>query len=149
MTKIAYNNCFGGFSISDAGVRRYAEIKGITLYPEQPDGAYASLMSAVYWTVPPEEREGKYLADDAFNAAPLEAKTASNAFYFKHTINVRDFYRADPVLIQVIEELGDKANGDCAKLAIAEVPAGTKYRIDEYDGNESVMTVEDYEWQTA
>jgi hypothetical protein len=57
--------------------------------------------------------------------------------------------RADPALAQVVEELGDEANTRFSDLQIADVPAGTKYRIDEYDGNESVMTIDDYEWSIA
>jgi len=57
--------------------------------------------------------------------------------------------RADPVLVQVVEELGDKANGTHARLRIADVPPGTHYRIDEYDGYESVMKIQDYEWKVA
>jgi hypothetical protein len=52
-------------------------------------------------------------------------------------------------LVQVVEQLGDKANGSYAKLFITDVPSGTKYRIDEYDGLESVMTIDDYEWSIA
>jgi hypothetical protein len=47
--------------------------------------------------------------------------------------------RTDPDLIEVIERLGDLANGSCAKLAIAEIPDGASFEIDEYDGNESVV----------
>ena len=54
--------------------------------------------------------------------------------------------RHDPILVQVVEELGDKANGMCAQLAIEEVSGS--YRIDEYDGFESVETPESYEWIT-
>lgn len=50
------------------------------------------------------------------------------------------------MLVQVVEELGDKANGEYAKLRIEEVYGS--YRIDEYDGNESVMTSGDYDWIT-
>lgn len=57
--------------------------------------------------------------------------------------------RADPILVQVVEELGKKAGGGNASLHITEVPAGTWYRIDEYDGYESVMTIDDYEWKVA
>ena len=60
-----------------------------------------------------------------------------------------DIERTDPILVQVVEELGERANGMCARLYIADVPAGTKYRIDEYDGSESVMTIDDYDWRTA
>lgn len=57
--------------------------------------------------------------------------------------------RDDPVLVQVVEELGAGASGRHARLGIAELPAGTLYRIDEYDGMESVMTQDDYEWRVA
>jgi len=63
--------------------------------------------------------------------------------------HVYDIRRSDPILVQVVEELGSKANGGSASLAIAEVPSGTSYRIDEYDGNEQVMTRDDYDWETA
>lgn len=57
--------------------------------------------------------------------------------------------RSDTKLIQVVEELGEDANGDFAFLQIAEVPRGAHYRIDNYDGSERVMTVEDYKRETA
>ena len=61
-----------------------------------------------------------------------------------------DLDRADPVLIDTVEELGLKlSSGRHSKLAIAEIPSGVKYRIDEYDGYESVMTIDDYEWKVA
>jgi hypothetical protein len=31
--KVVINACFGGFDLSDAAIRRYAEIKGIEPYP--------------------------------------------------------------------------------------------------------------------
>ena len=65
------------------------------------------------------------------------------------SFSVYDIERTDPALVQVVEELGEAANGRSAALRIAEVPAGTLYRIDEYDGVESVMTQEDYEWSVA
>lgn len=62
---------------------------------------------------------------------------------------ISDVSRADIALIQTIEELGKRANGMCTDLRIAEVPAGTAYRIDEHDGLESVMTSSDYTWEIA
>lgn len=57
--------------------------------------------------------------------------------------------RHDPVLVRVVEELGRAASGSCAKLAVKEIPSGTLYRIDEYDGSETVMTNSDYDWTVA
>ena len=57
--------------------------------------------------------------------------------------------RTDPILVQVVEELGKKADGYCAELAIDELPAGTLYHIHEYDGLETVMTQDAYDWSVA
>jgi hypothetical protein len=49
-----------------------------------------------------------------------------------------DDARTDPTLIKVIEELGEAANGYYAKLEIVEIPDGTDWEIEEYDGKEWV-----------
>jgi len=54
--------------------------------------------------------------------------------------------RHDETLVKVVEQLGKKAGGDVASLRICELPDGTEYRIDEYDGNESVETRDSYDW---
>lgn len=63
--------------------------------------------------------------------------------------SVYDIDRTDPALVQVVEELGEAVNDGYSELRIAEVPAGTLYRIDEYDGRESVMTQDNYNWSVA
>ena len=57
--------------------------------------------------------------------------------------------RTDPALVQVVEELGRKASSSVANLKIAIVTKGTRYRITEYDGLETVETPDDIEWETA
>jgi hypothetical protein len=48
--------------------------------------------------------------------------------------------RNDPDLIKIIEQLGEKSFGSCAKLKIVEVPDKTNWEIDEYnDGYERVV----------
>ena len=44
-------------------------------------------------------------------------------------------------LIEVIELLGEKANGFCAKLKVVTISI-PMYRVDDCDGNETVETVE-------
>ena len=61
----------------------------------------------------------------------------------------RSIDRDDPTLIQVVEELGQAAGDKYSDLKIKDVPSGTRWRIDEYDGYEQVMTVDDYDWKTA
>ena len=60
-----------------------------------------------------------------------------------------DLSRTDPILVQVVEELGKEADGPSAVLAIDELPSGTLYHIHEYDGLETVMTRDDYDWSVA
>jgi hypothetical protein len=138
MTKIVYNGCYGGFSLSNEAIMRYAEIKGITLYSEKDS------MFTHYYLCPPEEFKRLQDEDEA-NPVSVGRYDRSNAMYFSD----RNIDRADPALAQVVEELGDRANGMCARLCIEDVPAGTLYRIDEYDGYESVMTQDTYEWKVA
>lgn len=121
MSKIVYNSCFGGFSISDAAIKRYAEIKGISLYPEMN-----KCDMVVYWTKPPSPERTH-----------------------EDSLSYRDFERDDPILIQVVEELGDKASGRFASLDIRDIPSGSLYRIDEYDGSESVTLQSEYDWKIA
>lgn len=60
-----------------------------------------------------------------------------------------DLDRFDPILVRVVEELGDEANTLYSALRIVDLPPGTRYRIDEYDGNECVETIDSIEWETA
>lgn len=45
--------------------------------------------------------------------------------------------RADPLLVEAVRELGDKANGHCAELRIID-SLWVEVEIDEYDGKESM-----------
>ena len=48
--------------------------------------------------------------------------------------------RNDPRLIKAVEELGEAANGEHAKLLVVEFPDKYKYwEVDEYDGNEGLQ----------
>lgn len=138
MTKIVYNACHGGFSLSHEAMMRYAEIKGITLYSRM------TYTVPQYSLCPPAEYDRIY-AEEAANPVSPDRYRRSNEMYFGYS----SIARTDPVLVQVVEELGEKANGLCANLQIRELPAGTLYRIDEYDGFESVVTQDEYEWDVA
>jgi hypothetical protein len=59
-----------------------------------------------------------------------------------------DLDRHDPDLVAVVEELGERANGDYAELVIVQIP-GNQYNLLTYDGSETVITPETYGWITA
>ena len=136
MTKVVYNACYGGFGLSKEACQRYWDIQGQSIWFED------ALWGFTVWLVPPEER----LEEREWSSVTMDEHIAYNLAYSKQTWYNRNVDRHDPVLVQVVEELGDKANGEYAKLAIEEVHGS--YRIDEYDGNESVMTSGDYNWIT-
>jgi hypothetical protein len=46
--------------------------------------------------------------------------------------------RADPYLISAVEELGDEANGGCAKLKVVDIPDYIDWYVSNYDGMESI-----------
>lgn len=56
-----------------------------------------------------------------------------------------DVPRHHPLLIQCVEELGEDANGMCAKLKIKEIEENY-YRITDYDGAETVETLSTINW---
>ncbi len=52
-----------------------------------------------------------------------------------------DFDRNDPVLVEVVEELGVAAAGIAATLKIIEIPDDVDWVIEDYDGAELVSEV--------
>jgi hypothetical protein len=121
MTKIAYNACYGGFSLSEAAIERYLALTNQLFWKEK-----TGYQSTIYYLSSPETAE-----DD-------------RQYFNDHSLS-----RDDQTLIQVIEELGEAANGSFAKLTIKDLPPGTRYRIQEYDGSEWIETEADIEWLIA
>ena len=142
MTKVVYNAKFGGFNLSQEACKRYWELQGKEVWIEQ-DKRFKSFDMFTVWLVPPEERDVK---PEPWYSAPIEERIAYNKKHSEQTWYYDNVARHDPILVQVVEELGDKANGSYAKLAIEEVSG--PYRIDEYDGSESVETPGSYDWIT-
>jgi len=89
--------------------------------------------------------------DPKWGGATIKGDVYSDGKIVGHDFGEVDykFPRHDPILIAVIERLGKAANGEYADLRIEEIPSGTPYRIDEYDGRESVETAETYTWTVA
>lgn len=131
--KVVINDCFGGFGLSDAAMHRYAELKGVTLYPEVDE----KFGYTTFWTVPENERTG-ILSTEQFHAASMEDRKASNERHSSMRIYDRDIPRDDPDLVRVVEELEGAASGRFAELKVVEIPDGISWEIDDYDGSESI-----------
>jgi hypothetical protein len=96
-------------------------------------------INTLFWnafTVPnPYEVAG---STEKFYEMSMDERAASNERWTAITLSTRPENRTCPKLIQVVEELGEKANGQFAKLRIIEIPDGVDWEIDEYDGSEKV-----------
>ena len=157
--KVVINACFGGFSLSPRGLKRWAELKGRECYfyrqtaYEFRDGAdrYERLeldaldgndLFVHAFDVPDAVERGLLGRNKDWASLTSEQRDARNAEYSAHSIYHGDIPRDDPDLIRVVEELGGEhrtgASGSCAELRIVEIPDGTDYVIDEYDGNEHI-----------
>lgn len=114
--KIVINKRFGGFGLSDEAIRLYAKKKGIKIYPVTNENDSLVL----YFLSPAKTKE------DQKNAEILK------------DWNIK---RDDPALVEVVKELGKKANGTFCDLKIVEIPNNVKWEISEYDGKETIEEV--------
>jgi hypothetical protein len=53
-------------------------------------------------------------------------------------VDYYDIDRDDPVLVRLVEELGDEVNTRYSELKIVEIPDGIEWTVCEYDGLEWV-----------
>ena len=149
--KIVINKCFGGFSLSPKAIKRLAELKGEKCYffedkylddnrkyiPISLEEACKNGFSIAFKVNNPDD----YISWKNWNSMSSDERTAINKKYESIYLTSRPEDRTDPLLIKVIEELGDEASGSCAELRIVEIPDGIDYEIDEYDGLEHIAEV--------
>ena len=44
--------------------------------------------------------------------------------------------RNDPILVEIVEQLGEAADGDFAELKVVKIPDDVQWQIEEFDGND-------------
>ena len=125
--KVVICTSHSGFNLSGEELVRYAEIKGLTLYPVKVGDN-----NTLYYLNPPEERQANPDLDHSF-----------------HDYNIK---RDDPALVQLVEEsrAGPKEDDGefvepsrrvCPYLKVVEIPDNVNWQISEYDGWEHVAEV--------
>jgi len=128
--KLVINKCFGGFGLSVKAERLYAEKQGwgeLYYYTYNFSGD----MKEYTRTETPETEHLRFAYKE--NQGDTFDKGDEEAYWYS-----RDVERNDPILVAVVEELGEEANGHHASLEIVEIPDGVSYEIDDYDGQESI-----------
>lgn len=131
--KIVINKCYGGFGLSMKAIHRYAELTGTKVYfYEQTKYKF-------------KEGEDEYERIDDLNKKSFIShsikKDLGKTIYKlpdKDYFSTYDMKRDDEILVQVVKELGKKANGEHAELEIVEIPSGVEWEISDYDGMETI-----------
>jgi len=108
--KIVINSDFGGFGLSNEAFERYL-IEKETPFRKVPN------------------RYGFYFYENGPNSVGDDTDIM---------LWDMEIERNDPVLVRIVEEMGEDANGTHASLKIVEIPEDVEWEIDEYDGCEHV-----------
>jgi hypothetical protein len=106
--KIVINKCYGGFGLSQAALERLRELGVPVVDYRNNDQEYGSVI---------------------FRGGMSQGRD----YLWGYTPE-----RNDPLLLQVLEELGKDAWGSFAKLEVVEIPDDVEWGIQEYDGVEWV-----------
>ena len=147
--KVVINKCYGGFGLSPLAYQRLCELQNKPCYFFKSKWANSShknepctveeagqerILFSVYTVPNPDE----VYSEENFHELSDDEKTKLNELY--KSISVDDFGndRSNPLLVQVVKELGDKANGIYAELKIVNIPKNAKWHISDYDGLEHV-----------
>ena len=147
MAKIILNKGYGGFGVSAKAHKLYAERLGKELFYYA--GEYIK-PNVVYKKVSYEEfikmkswfyfYSFKDLGDETIKDIVIQDEV--------ETLDLDAQHREDPILIQIVEELGEEASGFAGTLRVVEIPdelANGNYMIDDYDGWETLHAkVEEY-----
>lgn len=111
--KIVVNKCFGGFGLSVKAVSYLEENHNVKVYKSWDE-------------LKKNKQEGQLWA--------VQDESSS----MDHVYTNADEFRTDERIIEVVEKLGDYANGMCAGLEVLEIPDDIEYEIDDYDGIETI-----------
>lgn len=127
--KIVYNNDYGGFNLSDEAVK--------WLEQNATDENVREFLK--------KTRVEQVKAREKNKTAYWGTVESSMGFRLMNSFNENGLPRHHKDLVAVVETLGMDASGNYSKLDICELESYV-YRIDEYDGWETVVTPETYNW---
>lgn len=142
MAKIILNKDYGGFDVSPLAYKRYAEKLGRELFYYSGDAVVEN--RGIYYTrMSFDEFNTKHGFFSFYSFMDLGKELVSDLAKDDNIefLSLCERNREDPILIEVVEELGDKASGRFGDLKVVEIPdelANGNYVIDDYDGIETL-----------
>jgi len=109
--KVVINKCYGGFGLSDRAIELCIEL-GMTVSDNKSNRDVDFI------------KNKKKLFGSRFWPAKVDSKE----------------FRCNPTVVKVVEELGDEAHKDFAKLKVVEIPFDglDGWEIHDYDGMETI-----------
>lgn len=138
MYKVVLNRCYGGFGLSPKAEKLYWERKlGKKIFAYRTDYENRNFIK-----IEDLDRVPSYCVSFVtkdYGDVVVDYLPANENFY------IGDVPRHDPILVDIVEEPKEEANGECSKLVVVEI-ATPMYRIEDYDGMESIHTPEDNDW---
>lgn len=76
-------------------------------------------------------------AGDGYEVGTVESTLYKNGTCYTFRDYMEEF-RSDPVLVRIVEEMGEAVNGRYTDLKVVEIPDGIDWEIVEYDGKEHI-----------
>lgn len=131
MTQIVINTDFGGFGLSDEAVFLYFQKKGWGVHYKKQE-THSEFFKIV---------DGQPLPDILFKEyidLTDDERDQYNTAYEEYGFFDWELERDDAVLLEVVKELGAKANGWASRLKIVTIPDDVDWGIHEYDGREHI-----------
>ena len=136
--KVVKNVCYGGFSISNKALLLYFKKKFNCDKPY----CYVYNHDLTFKEIAVGEAQNiNYEGDLYLSLKPLSYHDIWEEAYSSRSFSDGKEERTDPILIEVIEELKEAANGRFSKLKIVEIPDDVEWDIDNYDGMETIREI--------
>lgn len=138
MKKIILNKSYGGFDVSKAAYKEYAKRLGLDLFTYDTDFVHDEDKTRVYYVK--KDFDACAGIFTTYTTKDFGDRVLESQIDDEFVLYLDDKYREDELLIQIVEELGDKASGRFGDLKVVEIPddVASDYMIDDYDGFETL-----------
>lgn len=132
--EIVINKEYGGFKLSLIAIEKYLKLKGKEAHFYKMEFINGK---RTYRKTNKEEVIFLYCFTKNFGKK-FKDEDISNEEWDKYSFDSSDVARNDKDLVNVVKELGEKANTRFSSLKVIQIPNNVEWIIEEYDGLEWV-----------